>query len=72
MTSAAFFAAMRRCGIALMQEPWNFKWEFKGLRGVGGELVYVDPFNDLGPVFNSINALRYCLCFITVPRITRQ
>jgi hypothetical protein len=38
--SAALCVAMRTCDVALIQKPWTYKWEIKGLKGVGGELIY--------------------------------
>jgi hypothetical protein len=31
---------MRNCDVALIQEPWTYKGEIKGLKDVGGELIY--------------------------------
>jgi hypothetical protein len=31
---------MRKCVVALIQEPWTYKREMKGLTEVGGELIY--------------------------------
>jgi hypothetical protein len=31
---------MRYCDVALVQEPWTYKGEIKGLKEVGGELIY--------------------------------
>jgi hypothetical protein len=39
-TSAALCVAMKNCDVALIQEPWTYKGEIKGLREVGGELIY--------------------------------
>ena len=38
--SAALCVAMRICDVALIQEPWIYKGEIKGLKEVGGELIY--------------------------------
>ena len=38
--SAALCVAMRNCDVALIQEPWIYKKEIKGLKEVGGELIY--------------------------------
>ena len=38
--SAALCVAMRNCDVALIQEPWIYKGEIKGLKEVGGELIY--------------------------------
>jgi hypothetical protein len=38
--SAALCIAMKRCDVALIQEPWTFKGAIKGLGKVGGELIY--------------------------------
>ena len=38
--SAALCVAMRNCDVALIQEPWTYKGEIKGLKEVGGELIY--------------------------------
>ena len=38
--SAALCVAMRNCDVALVQEPWTYKGEIKGLKEVGGELIY--------------------------------
>jgi len=38
--SAALSVAMRNCDVALIQEPWTYKGEIKGLKQVGGELIY--------------------------------
>jgi hypothetical protein len=35
--SAALCVAMRNCDVALIQEPWTYNGEIKGLREVGGE-----------------------------------
>jgi hypothetical protein len=37
---AALCVAMKRCNVALIQEPWTYKVEIKGLKEVGGELIY--------------------------------
>jgi hypothetical protein len=31
---------MKNCDVALIQEPWSYKGEIKGLKEVGGELIY--------------------------------
>jgi len=31
---------MRNCDVALIQEPWTYKGAIKGLKEVGGELIY--------------------------------
>ena len=38
--SAALSVAMRNCDVAFIQEPWTYKGEIKGLKEVGGELIY--------------------------------
>jgi hypothetical protein len=38
--SAALCVAMKNCDVALIQEPWTYKGEIKGLREVGRELIY--------------------------------
>jgi hypothetical protein len=38
--SAALCVAIRRCDVALIQEPWTYKGEIKGLREAGRELIY--------------------------------
>jgi len=38
--SAALSVAMRKCDVALTQEPWTYKGEIKGLKEVDGELIY--------------------------------
>ena len=38
--SAALCVAMKTCDIALLQEPWNSRGAIKGLKEVGGELIY--------------------------------
>jgi hypothetical protein len=38
--SATLCVVMKRCDVALIQEPWTYKGEIKGLREVGGELIY--------------------------------
>ena len=38
--SAALCVAMRNCDVALIQEPWTYKGAIKGLKEVGGELIY--------------------------------
>jgi hypothetical protein len=37
--SAAICVAMRNCDVALIQEPWTYNGEIKGLKEVGGELI---------------------------------
>jgi hypothetical protein len=37
---AALCVAMRKYDDALIQEPWTYKGEIKGLKEVGGELIY--------------------------------
>ena len=32
--------AIRNCDVALIQEPWTYKGEIKGLKEAGGELIY--------------------------------
>jgi len=39
-SSAALCVAMRNCDVALIQEPWTYKGEIKGLKEVGGEPIY--------------------------------
>ena len=41
--SAALYVAMRSCDVALIQEPWIYRGEIKGLKEVGGELIYSNP-----------------------------
>jgi hypothetical protein len=38
--SAALCVAMKNCDVALIQEPWTYKGEVKGLKELGGELIY--------------------------------
>jgi len=38
--SAALSVVMKDCNVALIQEPWTYKGEIKGLKEVGGELIY--------------------------------
>jgi len=38
--SAALSVAIKDCDVALIQEPWTYKDEIKGLKEVGGELIY--------------------------------
>jgi len=38
--SAALSVAMRTCDVAFIQEPWTYKREIKGLKEVGGKLIY--------------------------------
>jgi hypothetical protein len=38
--STAQCVAMKNCDVALIQEPWTYKGEIKGLKEVGGELFY--------------------------------
>jgi hypothetical protein len=37
---AALCVATKRCDVALIQEPWTYKGEIKGLVEVGGESIY--------------------------------
>ena len=37
---AALRVAMKNSYIALIKEPWTYKGEIKGLKQVGGELIY--------------------------------
>jgi len=30
---------MRNCDVALIQEPWTYKGEIKGLKEAGGKLI---------------------------------
>jgi splicing factor 45 len=32
---------MKNCDVALIREPWTYKGEIKGLKEVGGELIYI-------------------------------
>jgi len=38
--SAALCVAMKDCDVALIQEPWPYKGAIRGLKEVGGELIY--------------------------------
>jgi hypothetical protein len=38
--SAALCVATRNCYFTLIQEPWAYKGEIKGLKDVGGELNF--------------------------------
>ena len=38
--SAALCVAMKNCDVALIQEPWTYKGAIRGLKVVGGELIY--------------------------------
>jgi hypothetical protein len=38
--SAALCVTMRNCDVALIQEPWTYMGEIKGLKEVGGGLIY--------------------------------
>jgi len=38
--SAALSVAMKDCDVALIQEPWTYKGEIKGLKEVGRELIF--------------------------------
>ena len=40
MALAALCVAMRNCDVALIQELWTYKGEIKGVKEVGGELIY--------------------------------
>jgi len=31
---------MRNCDVVLIQEPWTYKGKIKGLKEVGGQLIY--------------------------------
>jgi hypothetical protein len=37
---AALCVTTKNCDVALIQEPWTYKGEIKGLKEVGGELIY--------------------------------
>jgi hypothetical protein len=37
---AASADVMKNCDVALVQEPWTYKGVIKGLKEVGGELIY--------------------------------
>jgi hypothetical protein len=37
---AALCVAMKNCDVALIQEPWTYMGEIKGLKEVGGQLIY--------------------------------
>ena len=37
---AALCIAMNNCDVALIQEPWSYMGVVKGLKDVGGELMY--------------------------------
>jgi hypothetical protein len=37
---AALCVAMKSCDVALIQEPWAYKGTIRGLKEVGGELIY--------------------------------
>jgi hypothetical protein len=37
---AALCVTMRRCDVALIQEPWTYKGKIKGLGEVRAELIY--------------------------------
>jgi hypothetical protein len=37
---AALCVAMKNCDVALIQESWTYMREIKGLKEVGGELIY--------------------------------
>jgi hypothetical protein len=38
--SATLCIAMKSCDVALIQEPWTYKRAIRGLKEVGGELIY--------------------------------
>jgi hypothetical protein len=38
---AALCVAMKNCNVALIQEHWTYTGEVKGLKEVGGELIYI-------------------------------
>jgi hypothetical protein len=38
--SAALCVAMMNCDVTLIQEPWTYMGEVKGLKERGGELIY--------------------------------
>ena len=40
MASAALCVDVKTCDVALIQEPWTYKGAIKGLKEVGGELIY--------------------------------
>ena len=40
VASATLCVAMKTCDVALIQEPWTYKGAIKGLKEVGGELIY--------------------------------
>jgi hypothetical protein len=40
VASPALCTGMRYCDDALIQEPWTYKGEIKGLKEVGGEIIY--------------------------------
>jgi hypothetical protein len=38
--STALCVAMKNCDVALIKEPWTYKGAIRGLKEVGGELIY--------------------------------
>ena len=57
---ATLYATMRNCDVALIQEPWTYKGEIKGLKEVGGELIYRRSIQHPRTCI-LVKAFRYCL-----------
>jgi hypothetical protein len=66
---------MKNCDIALMQEPWTYMGEIKGLKEVGGEIIYSINIQNLRTYilvkkdFRILLLMHYCSRELTAVKI---
>jgi hypothetical protein len=66
---------MKNCDVVLIQEPWKYIGEIKGLKEVGGELIYSRSIQNPGTCtlvkkdFQILPLMHYCSRDLTVVKI---
>jgi hypothetical protein len=75
VASAALGVVMKNCDVALTQEPWTYIGEVKGLKEVGGELIYSRSNQNpricilVKKDFQTLLLMHYCSRDLTVVKI---
>jgi len=73
--STTLSVSTRNCDVALIQEPWTYKGEIKGLQEVGGELIYSRSIPRprtcilVKKGFRTLPLMHYCSRDLTVVKI---
>jgi hypothetical protein len=66
---------MKSCDVAFIQEPWTYMGEIKGLKDVGGELIYSRSIQNhmtcilVKKDFRILSLMHYCSRDLTAVKI---